>query len=109
VVSMPIEVMDKCQKEVLKEILGMNDFNETKQLKIRSGIKELLDCLKSNKRETYDDVISKLVVRQFELEKEIPKTVLETLSKRVENIKQGKVYSVEQAKKMVFENNGTKV
>jgi len=85
-----------------------SEFNDRTVIKLREGIKSVLDNLKQHRRETYDDVITKLITEHGLTKHDIPISILKNLDERIEDIHQGRVYSVEDAKKMVFDD-GDKV
>lgn len=99
---MPLEILRKCPSGMWKELSKMPDFDEMHQVKIRRGVKKILDCMKSHKRETYDDVISKIIAFIGNVEKEIPSYILKNLDERIDDVNQGRVCSFKDAKKRVF-------
>ena len=94
------------QYEDWTKIDQMENFDERTVMKVREGVKQILGCLKTNKRETFDDVISKLLIKYAMVEGEIPHFILKDIDERMEDINQGKVHSFKEAKKRVFSKDG---
>ena len=101
---METEVLDNSRRREWGNVRRVEGFEIMKQLKVRQGVKKALDVLKDHKRETYDDVITKLIIENGMLKKNIPLHILKTLDQRIENVNRAKAYSVEDAKKKVFSN-----
>ena len=100
---MALEIL-KGGREAWERVEKLEPADDMKLLKVRNIVKGVLDNLKDNKRETYDDVITKLVVKHGMLEGDIPRNILQTLDARIKNINQGKVHSIADAKEKVFSN-----
>ena len=99
---MGIQIEEQKKRMAWQRIGNLESFDEMKLMKIREGIKYILDNLKANKRETYDDVITKLIIKYGAIEGKIPKEILMTLQDRLTEIDNGKVYSFKEAHKKIF-------
>lgn len=76
-------------------------MSEITTIQIQKSLKRELDSLREYKRETYADVIKKLIERfkeQEESELELSEEALKAIKEARENVRKGKVYSTEQIK-----------
>ncbi len=74
----------------------------TTTIQISNNLKKDLDSFKEHNRETYEEVIDKLVLFAKENEEskmELSKETLEGIKEAKEDIKKGRVYSTAQLKK----------
>jgi len=76
-------------------------MSEITTIQIQKSLKRELDSLREYKRETYADVIKKLIERfkeQEESELELSEEALKAIKEAGEDVRKGKVYSTEQIK-----------
>ncbi|MCD6247526.1 MAG: hypothetical protein J7J87_03815 [Candidatus Diapherotrites archaeon] len=76
-------------------------MSEITTIQIQKSLKRELDSLREYKRETYADVIKKLIERfkeQEESELELSEEALKAIKEAREDVRKGKVYSTEQIK-----------
>ncbi len=76
--------------------------NEVTTIQIPVSLKKELDSIKEYKRETYADVIMRLVLRVKEDEEanlELSEEVLKGIERSREDVRKGRVYTTEQIEK----------
>ena len=76
-------------------------MSEITTIQIQKSLKKELDSLREYKRETYADIIKKLIERfkkQEESELELSEEALKAIKEAREDVRKGKVYSTKQIK-----------
>jgi len=76
-------------------------MSEITTIQIQKSLKKELDSLREYKRETYADIIKKLIERfkeREESELELSEEVLKAIKEAREDVRKGKVYSTKQIK-----------
>lgn len=73
---MEMQIDEHKKKMAWQRIEKLESFDEMRLMKVREGVKNILDNLKTSKRETYDDVITKLIIKYGMLEGKIPNEIL---------------------------------
>ena len=91
-------------KRIQKEIKKMDQT----MIRIKADTKQALQSLKIARRETYDEVIKRLVIIQTK--PKINKELLTTLKQRMGEVKKGKVISTDELfKRLYSKKDGDKI
>ncbi|MFZ1127313.1 DUF7557 family protein [Methanoregula sp.] len=69
----------------------------TTTVQLRSETKKILDDLKQNPRETYDDVVTRLAARAYD-DEPLTKEEISGIMASVEDIKKGRVQTLRQVR-----------
>ena len=75
-------------------------------ISVNEGTKRILDSLKIIDRETYDNVILRVVKNVVEDQFEINQKTKDILNKRMDNLNKGKVFSANELIKKLKEKRG---